>query len=95
MENLVVKNVKLKWAHLAEPNTQGDYASGKYEVSVVLTPEQAEQVRGLINARQKIKTDKLFDINVGSIVNAAVDTFLDTDNDKIEQFAALFEKEEQ
>ncbi|MDO4846780.1 MAG: hypothetical protein Q3968_01435 [Clostridiaceae bacterium] len=44
---------------------------------------------------QKIKTDKLFDINVGSIVNAAVDTFLDTDNDKIEQFAALFEKEEQ
>ena len=43
---------------------------------------------------QKIKTDKLFDINVGSLVNAAVDTFLDTDNDKIEQFAALFEKEE-
>ena len=44
---------------------------------------------------QKIKTDKLFDINVGGIINAAVDTFLDTDNEKIEQLAALFEKEEQ
>lgn len=58
MDNLVVKNVKLKWAFLAEPNTQGDYASGKYEVSVVLSPEQAEDLKGKINARQKIKTDK-------------------------------------
>lgn len=64
MENLVVKNVKLKWAHLAEPNTQGDYASGKYEVSVTLTAEQAEQVRAAINARQKIKTDKDGDLVV-------------------------------
>lgn len=64
MENLVVKNVKLKWAHLAEPNTQGDYASGKYEVSVVLTAEQAEQIKGSINARQKIKTDKDGDLTI-------------------------------
>ena len=64
MDNIVVKNVKLKWAHLAEPNTQGDYASGKYEVSVVLSPEQAEQVRGVINARQKIKTDKDGDLTI-------------------------------
>jgi len=58
MENVVVKNVKLKWAFLAEPNTKGDYASGKYEVSVVLTEEQADMIRGKINARQKIKKDK-------------------------------------
>lgn len=58
MENIVVKNVKLKWAYLAQPNTQGDYASGKYEVTVALTPEQAEEIRGKINARQKIKVDK-------------------------------------
>lgn len=64
MDNIIVKNVKLKWAHLAEPNTQGDYASGKYEVSVVLTAEQAEQVKGAINARQKIKTDKDGDLTV-------------------------------
>ena len=64
MDNIVVKNVKLKWAHLAEPNTQGDYASGKYEVSVVLTAEQAEQIRGAINARQKIKTDKDGDLTI-------------------------------
>lgn len=64
MDNLVVKNVKLKWAFLAEPNTKGDYASGKYEVTVGLTAEQAEQVKSKINARQKIKTDKDGDLVV-------------------------------
>lgn len=51
-------NTKLKWAHLGSPNTKGDYASGRYEVTITLTPEQAEDLRGRINARQKIKTDK-------------------------------------
>lgn len=64
MENIVVKNVKLKWAHLAEPNTQGDYASGKYEVSVVLPADKAEELRGKINSRQKIKTDKDGDLTI-------------------------------
>lgn len=51
-------NTKLKWAFLGAPNTKGDYASGRYEVTITLTPEQAEDLRGRINARQKIKTDK-------------------------------------
>lgn len=53
-----VFNAKLKWCHLGAPNTKGDYASGRYEATVTLTPEQAEELRGKINARQKIKTDK-------------------------------------
>lgn len=51
-------NTKLKWAHLGAPNTSGEYASGRYEVTVTLTPEQAEELRSKINARQKIKVDK-------------------------------------
>lgn len=67
-------NTKLKWAFLGHPNTKGDYASGRYEVTITLTPEQAEDLRGRINARQKIKTDKDGDltISVKSQVKPAV-----------------------
>jgi len=57
-------NTKLKWAHLGSPNNKGDYASGRYEVTLTLTPEQAEELKGKINARQKIKTDKEGDITI-------------------------------
>jgi len=56
--NIRIFNTKLKWAFLGAPNTKGDYASGRYEVTITLTPEQAEELRSKINARQKIKTDK-------------------------------------
>lgn len=42
---------------------------------------------------QKPKTQKLLDTSVNNIINAAVDTFLNTDSEKIEQIAELFEKE--
>lgn len=58
METLVIRNTKLKWAHLGHISNSGEYASGKYEVTITLTPEQAEELRGSINARQKIKVDK-------------------------------------
>lgn len=56
--NLRIFNTKLKWAFLGAPNTKGDYASGRYEVTLTLTPEQAEELRSKINPRQKIKVDK-------------------------------------
>lgn len=54
-ESLNLFNIELNWAHLGHPSTQGDYASGKYEVAVVMNAEQAAQVKALINPRQKIK----------------------------------------
>lgn len=58
MDFIDIKNTKIKWAFLGAPNTNGEYASGKYEVTVCLTPDQAADLKGRINARQKIKTDK-------------------------------------
>ncbi len=41
---------------------------------------------------QKPFKQKLIDTNLSSIVNSAVDTFLDTDNEKLEQITELFSK---
>lgn len=58
MEYFDIKNVQLYWAFLDRKNTQGEYASNKYEVTVWLTPEQAEEVKKLPrSSRQKIKED--------------------------------------
>lgn len=58
MDTIVIKNTKLKWAHLGHINKSGEYASNKYDVTITLTPEQAEEIKGRINNRQKIKVDK-------------------------------------
>lgn len=52
---VLLKDVELKWAFLAEPQTRGEYASNKYQVDVVMTKEQAQQVNKLKNPRQNIK----------------------------------------
>lgn len=55
-EKIKLKQVELNWAYLGEPNTKGDMASGKYEVTVVMTPEQAAQIKEVgLSPRQKIK----------------------------------------
>ena len=38
---------------------------------------------------QKPKTQKLLDTGINQIINAAVDTFLDTDSDKIDKIMDL------
>ena len=34
MQEIVLKNVKLRWPFLAKKNEGGEYASGKYQVDV-------------------------------------------------------------
>lgn len=55
METIVLKNVKLKWPYLAKPNDVGEYASGKYQVDIVLAGDNLKTVEGLLNKKQKIK----------------------------------------
>lgn len=39
-DSVVVKGVELRWAFLAKPHTEGDYASGKYQVDIVVDEKQ-------------------------------------------------------
>lgn len=75
---------KGRWSNLFGTVFAGATVGTVYAVSKKMTKKYG----------QKVKTQKLFDINVGSLVNSAVDTFLDTDNEKINQIVELFEKEE-
>lgn len=42
----ILKDVELQFASLGQPNTKGEYASGRYEVRVVITKEQAQTLKG-------------------------------------------------
>lgn len=52
----VVKNVELSWAFLAEPNTKGEYASGKYQVDIIFNEDQKKVLETLqFSPKQHIK----------------------------------------
>jgi hypothetical protein len=55
LKSITLKNVELKWACLAEPQTRGEYASNKYQVDVVFGKDDAKLIKELKNARQAIK----------------------------------------
>ena len=55
MQEIVLKNVKLRWPFLAKKNEGGEYASGKYQVDVVLEGDNLKTVEDLKNKKQKIK----------------------------------------
>lgn len=58
-DQVKLTDVEIAWPFLAEPNNTGDYASGKYEMTVILTPEQAAKIKEQgIAERQKIKPAK-------------------------------------
>lgn len=55
-EQVKLKHVELNWAFLGHPNDKGDYASGKYEVTVTLTPDQAAELKSKnLSAKQRFK----------------------------------------
>lgn len=68
LQSVTLKDVELRWAHLAEPSTKGEFASGKYEVFVVMNKKQADEVSKLKSANQDIKEldDGLFGITLKS-----------------------------
>lgn len=69
MDAITVKNVKLKWAFLAEPNTKGEYASNKYQVDILVPSATAKEITAKISKRQKFKKDEetgLYSLSVKS-----------------------------
>lgn len=55
MQETILKNVKLRWPFLAKKNDSGEFASGKYQVDVVLEGDNLKAIEGLKNKKQKIK----------------------------------------
>lgn len=55
LQSITLKNVELRWAHLSQPSTKGEYASNKYEVMVVMDKDNAKLVKELKNASQDLK----------------------------------------
>lgn len=55
LKSIVLKDVELRWAFLAAPQTRGEYASNKYQVDVLMDEKNMKQIKELINSRQKIK----------------------------------------
>lgn len=55
MQEFVLKNVELRWPYLAKKNEGGEYASGKYQVDLVLKGDNLKTVEEAKNKKQKIK----------------------------------------
>lgn len=52
---IILKNVKLRWAYLDKPQANGEFASNKYQVDVVLDAASKKAVESLKSNRQKFK----------------------------------------
>ena len=52
---VILKNAKLRWAYLDKPQTNGEFASNKYQVDVVLDEASKKAVEGMKSSRQKFK----------------------------------------
>lgn len=74
LQSITLKNVELRWAHLAEPSTKGEYASNKYEVFVVMDKDTAEAVKELKNPSQDLKEldDGLYGLTLKTSVKPTV-----------------------
>lgn len=68
LQAVTLKDVELRWAHLAEPATKGEFASNKYEVLVVMNKDNAKIVKELKSAQQDLKDlgDGLYGITLKS-----------------------------
>ena len=50
-------SANLVWAYLKEPNTKGEYASNKYQVTLEIDKATAVMLKKRINVKQKIKEE--------------------------------------
>lgn len=55
MQETILKNVELRWPFLTKKNEGGEFASGKYQVDIVLEGDNLKTIEGLKNKKQKIK----------------------------------------
>jgi hypothetical protein len=65
---IVFPNVTLMWSYLVTPQVEGDYASGKYQVDIVISDEDKAKLDSFtISSKQKFKkTDDGWQICVKS-----------------------------
>lgn len=68
LQSITLKDVELRWPHLAEPSTKGEFASNKYEVFVVMDKKNADAVTKLKAPNQDLKEleDGLYGITLKS-----------------------------
>lgn len=68
LQSITLKDVEIRWPHLAEPSTKGEFASNKYEVFVVMDKKNADAVAKLKASSQDLKEldDGLFGITLKS-----------------------------
>lgn len=55
MQEILLKNVELRWPFLAKKNEGGEFSSGKYQVDVVLKGDNLKTIEAAKNKKQKIK----------------------------------------
>ena len=55
MQEILLKNVELRWPFLAKKNEGGEFSSGKYQVDVVLKGDNLKTIEATKNKKQKIK----------------------------------------
>ena len=55
MDKTNLKNCKLQWAFLAEPNDKGNYPSNKYQVDIVFDKDTKKIVDSLKGKKQTVK----------------------------------------
>lgn len=69
LQSITIKDVELRWPHLAEPSTKGEFASNKYEVFVIMDKKNADAVSKLKASNQDIKEldDGLYGITLKSL----------------------------
>lgn len=74
-EQIKLTGVTLNWAFLGHKNDKGDYASGKYEATVIMNAEQAAKIKAVgLSPKQKIKEteDGMFKITLKSNLEPVV-----------------------
>ena len=74
LKSVTLKNVEVRWAFLAEPQTKGEYASNKYQLDVVFDKTYLDTINKLKNSRQQVKDlgDGKYSIAVKSSVQPPV-----------------------
>lgn len=73
--NVVLKHVEIRWPYLAKPSTEGEYASGKYQVDVIFNEDQKKLLETLPRSTKqhfKEEDNGLYKVTLKSTVKPRV-----------------------
>lgn len=60
-DNVVKLKAELRWAYLAKPNTEGEYATGKYQVDIVIDEQEKRKLKafaGNLSGKQILRAEE-------------------------------------